>query len=139
MLAAAEGAGMVGEIELVSDGEGVVVAGEGSAVARFLDHAGLTWTAKEFGLGKLSTVLKSGADVAKTASGIAAQSAVYLKLTPESAKRLQDAGGLMKTKTKGISHAMLGDPGKVNKWLQIEDGPASFLTNPAVLSEVFLS
>jgi hypothetical protein len=127
---------MVGEIELVSDGDGVVVAGEGSAVQRFLAHAGLTPTAKEFGLGKLSTVVKSGAEVAKTASGIAEQSAVYLKLTPESAKRLQDAGGLMRTKTKGISHAMLGDPGKVNKWLQIEDGSASRLANPAVLSGV---
>jgi hypothetical protein len=42
----------------------------------------------------------------------------------------------MKTKTDGISHAMLGDPGKVSKWLQIEDGPASLLTNPAVLSGV---
>ncbi len=42
----------------------------------------------------------------------------------------------MKTKVKGISHAMLGDPGKVNKWLQVEDGPAALLTNPAVLSGV---
>jgi len=127
---------MVGEIELVSDGDGLVVAGDRSAVERFLDHAGLLPNAEEFALGRLSTVLKSGAEVAKTASGIAEQSALYLKLTEESAKRLKDAGGLMKTKTKGISHAMLGDPGKVNKWLQVEDGPASFLTNPAVLSGI---
>ncbi|PFG33245.1 hypothetical protein [Sanguibacter antarcticus] len=65
------------------------------------------------------------------------QSALYLKLTPESAKRLKDAGGLMKTKTEGISHAMLGETGKQSlKWLQVEDGPASLLTNPAVLSGV---
>jgi hypothetical protein len=31
---------------------------------------------------------------------------------------------------------MLGDPGRVSKWLQVEDGPASFLTNPAVLSGI---
>lgn len=127
---------MVGEVELVSDDDGVVVAGEASAVRRFLDHAGLTSSAKEFGLGKLSTVLRAGAEVAEAASEIAAQSAVYLKLTPESAKRLQDAGGLMKTKTKGISHAMLGNPGDIQKWLQVEDGPASLPTNPAVLSGV---
>ena len=127
---------MVGEIELVSDGDGLVVTGDRSAVERFLDHAGLLPNAKEFGLGKLSTVLKSGGEVAKTASGIAEQSALYLKLTPESAKRLKDAGGLMKTKRKGISHAMLGDPGNIGKWLQVEDGPASFLTNPAVLSGI---
>ena len=34
----------------------------------------------------------------------------------------------MKTKTKGISHAMLGEPGKQSlKWLQVEDGPESCL------------
>ncbi len=128
---------MVGEIELVSDGDGLVVVGDRSAVERFLDHAGLLQNAKEFSLGKLGTVLRAGGDVAKTASGVAEQSALYLKLTPESAKRLKDAGGLMKTKTEGISHAMLGEPGKVSlKWLQVEDGPASLLTNPAVLAGV---
>lgn len=128
---------MVGEIELVSDGEGVVVAGDRSAVERFLGHAGLLAQAQEFGLGKLSNVLKTGADVMETASSIVEQSALYLKLTPESAQRLKDAGGLMKTKTEGISHAMLGETGKQSlKWLQVEDGPASLLTNPAVLSGV---
>lgn len=128
---------MAGEIELVSDGEGVVVAGDRSAVERFLDHADLLPQARDFGLGKLTNVLKPGADVMKTASGIVEQSALYLKLTPESAKRLKDAGGLMKTKTTGISHAMLGETGKQSlKWLQVEDGPASPLLNPAVLSGV---
>jgi hypothetical protein len=127
---------VAGEIELISDGDGVVVAGERSAVERFLDRAGLLPTAKEFGLGKLGSVLKASAEAAKTASDIAEQSALYLKLTPESAKRLKDAGGLMQTKTTGISHAMLGEPGKVNKWLQVEDGPASIFNNPAVLSRV---
>lgn len=128
---------MAGEVELVSDGEGVVVAGERSAVERFLDHAGLLAQAQEFSLGKVISVLRIGADAVETASGIVEQSALYLKLTPESARRLQDAGGLMKTKTKGISHAMLGETGRKSlKWLQVEDGPASLLTNPAVLSGV---
>ncbi|GAA2183627.1 hypothetical protein GCM10009785_28000 [Brooklawnia cerclae] len=128
---------MAGEIELISDGEGVVVVGERSVVERFLDHAGLLIQAREFSLGKLGDVLRIGANAFETASGIVEQSALYLKLTPESAKRLQDAGGLMKTKTKGISHAMLGETGKKSlKWLQVEDGPASLLTNPAVLSGV---
>lgn len=128
---------MAGEIEVLSDGDGIVAIGDRSALDRFLDHAGLLSSAKEFRLDKLSTVLWSSAEVAKTASGVAEQSALYLKLTPESAKRLKDAGGLMKTKTKGISHAMLGESGKKSlKWLQVEDGPASLLTNPAVLSGI---
>jgi hypothetical protein len=124
-------------IELVSDGDGVVVAGDRAAVERFLARAGLTSEATEVSLTKLSTVARAGGELAKTASEIVEQSALYLKLTPESAKRLKDAGGLMKTKTKGISHAMLGEPGKKSlKWLQVEDGPASLLSNPAVLSGV---
>ncbi len=126
---------MAGEIELVSDGEGVVVSGDRSAVERFLDHVGLLTQAQEFGLGKLRNVLKAGAGVANTVSDVVEQSALYLKLTPESAKRLKDAGGLMKTETKGISWVMLGETGKKSlKWLQVEDGPTSLLTNPAVLS-----
>ena len=127
---------MVGEVELVRDGDGLVVVGDPSTVERFLDYAGLSPAAARFSLGKLSAVLRSGAAVAETASGIAEQSAFYLKLTSESARRLKAAGGLMKTTTEGVSHAMLGDPGRVSKWLQVDDGPASFLTNPAVLSGV---
>lgn len=128
---------MSDEIELVSDGEGVVVMGDPSAVEGFLVHAGLLERAQQFDLSRVSTVLKAGADVVTTISGIVEQSAMYLKLTPESAQRLKDAGGLMKTKTKGISHAMLGETGKESlKWLQVEDGPRSLLSNPAALSGV---
>ncbi|WP_052166986.1 hypothetical protein [Microbacterium profundi] len=128
---------MAGEVELIGDGDGVVVTGEPSAVERFLERAGLLPYASEFSLRKLRPLLKAGADIAETAAGVAEQSALYLKLTPESAKRLKDAGGLMKTKTKGISHAMLGETGKNSlKWLQVEDGSGSLLSNPSVLSGV---
>lgn len=128
---------MSGRIELVSDGDGVVVSGDRGAIERFLDRAGLRAEAAEISLRRLSAIARAGGEVAKTTSEVVEQSALYLKLTPESAKRLKDAGGLMKTKTKGVSHAMLGEPGRKSlKWLQVEDGPASLLSNPAVLSGV---
>ena len=128
---------MADEIEVVSDGEGVVVSGGSSAIERFLLSAGLVDHVQKTDLGRLSDVLQAGADLASTAAGIAEQSAMYLKLTPESAKRLKDVGGLMKTSIDGISHAMLGETGKTSlKWLQVENGPASLLTNPAVLSGI---
>ena len=128
---------MDGEVELVSDGNGVVVMGDRSDIEGFLDREGLLSSAKEFSLSRLSSVLSAGAEVANTVAGIAEQSALYLKLTPDSAKRLKNSGRLMKTKDKGISHAMLGEPGKKSlKWLQVEEGPASLLTNPAVLSGI---
>src|SRR5690606_34539282 len=86
---------------------------------------------------KLSPLLRTVSGMAETAAEVAEQSAMYLKLTPESTKRLKDAGGLMKTKTEGVSHAMLGEPGKDSlKWLQVEDGAGALLTNPAVLAGV---
>lgn len=127
---------MADAIELIADGDGVLVAGAATEIERFLNHAGLLSNAKAISLQGLGPALKAFGEVARTASGVAERSGYYLKLTPESARRLQEAGGLMKTKTKGISHAMLGDPGKVNKCLQVEDGPAALLTNPAVLSGV---
>ncbi|SOC51147.1 hypothetical protein [Ornithinimicrobium cerasi] len=128
---------MASEIELVSDDEGVVVAGGADTVQRFLDQAGLLAHATAVDLSRIREVIRAGASVAETASGVLEQSALYIKLTPESAKLLKDAGGLMPTKTRGISHVMLGETGKKSmKWLQSQDGPASLLSNPAVLSGV---
>lgn len=128
---------MADEIDLIGDDEGAIVVGEPAAVERFLSRLGLLDQAKAFDLEKLRTAARAGAGIANTISDVAEQSALYLKLTPESAKRLKDAGGLMPTKTKGISHVMLGETGKTSlKWLQAKDGPASLLSNPAVLSGV---
>ncbi|GGK97291.1 hypothetical protein GCM10007382_16940 [Salinibacterium xinjiangense] len=126
---------MADQIELVSDDEGAIVVGERAAVERILTRLGLLAQAKPFDPDKLHTAASAGAEIASTLSHVAEQSAMYLKLTPESAKRLKDAGGLMPTKIKGISHMMLGEPGKQSlKWLQAEDGAVSLLSNPAVLS-----
>jgi hypothetical protein len=128
---------MADEIELVGDNDGVIVVGERGSVERFLSRLDLLAHAKPFDIEKLGAAANAGAGIADTVSGVIEQSALYLKLTPESAKRLKDAGGLMPTKTKGISHLMLGETGKTSlKWLQAEDGPASLLSNPAVLSGV---
>ena len=80
-------------------------------------------------------MLNTGSKLAEAASNIAENAGRYLRLTKESAEQVKKFG-LMPTKTKGISHAMLGDPGSINKWLQIEDGPASLLKNPVILSGV---
>lgn len=126
---------MADEIELVGDDDGVVVMGDRGAIKRFLKKAGLSSQASPFDLARLIKLLNGAANTAQAAAEIAERSALYLKLTPESAQRLKEAGGLMKTKTKGVSHAMLGETGKTSlKWLQVQDGPASLLVNPAVLS-----
>lgn len=125
---------MAEEIELICDAGGFVVLGNQGPVERFLNDSGLASVAMELDLSKLSGFLKASAGAVEAASVVMEQSARYLKLTPESASKLKEAGGLMRTKVDGISHAMLGDPGKIGKWLQVEDDPAALVTNPALLS-----
>lgn len=43
---------MAPQIEVISDGDGLVVIGDRSAVDRYLDHAGLSSHAEEFRLGR---------------------------------------------------------------------------------------
>lgn len=125
------------EVEIITDGEGFVVNGSKSAVESFLDDQGWLPSARPLALNDLGEKLRLASDVMETLSGIAEQSTMYVKLTPESAKRLREAGGLMKTKIKGISHVMLGKTGDESlKWLQAQDGPLSLATNPAVLAGI---
>ena len=120
-----------GEIELISDGDGLAVIGDAADVERFLASEGLS--ARDLGSRRLRSVLRSGGALGQATSEIAADSGRWVKLTKESA-HLKKTYGLMDTKTPGISHAMVGKPGSIQKWLQIEPGQASFLTNPAVLT-----
>jgi hypothetical protein len=50
---------MAHEIELVGDGDGVLVVGDRSTIERFLDHAGLLARAEVVNLGKISSVLQA--------------------------------------------------------------------------------
>lgn len=117
------------EIELVSDGEGVAIFGPQTAVERFVDSMGLS---KVDSTTIRSTVGK-GASVAQTGAEIAATSGRWVKLTEQSAQAVRQFG-LTPTKTPGISHAMVGDPGNIKQWVQITSSPGAMLTNPAVLA-----
>ncbi|MFE0454999.1 hypothetical protein ACFW2D_27755 [Streptomyces sp. NPDC058914] len=124
---------MDNEIQLISDGEGLAVIGNATDVERFLVSEGLP--SQELGVHRLKSVFGTGAAVAQAGVEIAANSGRWVKLTKESAERVKKYG-LMKTKTPGISHAMIGKPGSIKNWLQIEKGVGSFLTNPARLAGV---
>ncbi|MEU9346447.1 hypothetical protein AB0D74_35105 [Streptomyces sp. NPDC048278] len=122
---------MDNEIQLISYGDGLAVIGNATDVERFLVSQGLS--SKDREPKRLKSVFGTGAAVAQTGSDIAANSASWVKLTKESAQRVKEFG-LMESKTPGISHAMVGKPGSIKKWLQVEKGAGSFLTNPARLA-----
>ncbi|MFF7111031.1 hypothetical protein ACFY91_01790 [Streptomyces albogriseolus] len=124
---------MDNEIQLIIDTDGLAVIGNATDVERFLVSEGLP--SKDLGIHRLKSVFGTGAAAIQAGSEIAADSGRWVKLTKESAERVKKYG-LMKTKTPGISHAMVGKPGSIKNWLQIEKGVGSFLTNPARLAGV---
>jgi hypothetical protein len=110
------------EIQLISDGDGLAVIGDPTAVERFLDSVGLLSLSKDLGLHRLGSFLRAGAGVTQAGSEIAANSGRWVKLTEESAQ-LVKTFGLVESKTPGVSYAMVGKPGSIKSWLQIAEGP----------------
>lgn len=124
---------MDSEIQLVSDGDGLAIIGEATAVEQFVAAEGLEST--ELGQPRLASVLRAGAAAGQGGSDIAANSGRWVKLTEESARAIQKYG-LAESKTPGIRYAMAGRPGASKAWLQVERGPGGLLGNPAALASL---
>jgi hypothetical protein len=124
---------MDNEIQLISDGDGLAVLGPRAAVDRFLVSEGLQ--SKDLGLPRLSAVLNASAGAAHAGSELAATSGRWVKLTEESARKMQQYD-LMKGSKPGVSRAMTTENGKIKGILEFatKPGPGSMLTNPAVLA-----
>lgn len=122
-------------IELISDGDGLAVIGESSAVERFLATLGLP--SKDLGLPRLSKVLSLGTAGLQAASAHGAarvvDSARWVRLTEDSARKVSELG-LTPTKTPGVSHAMIGKPGDIKSWIQLDKGPGQLPANPRMLA-----
>lgn len=102
------------------------------AVSRFLESRELFEETRSFELRNLGPYISSGADALRLVSESVEKSSRYLKLTRESARRVREMG-LMPIKVEGISHAMLGDPGRIGGWIQVEVGPSAIFGNPSLL------
>ena len=81
---------MDNEIQLISDGDGLAVIGDPTAVERFLVSEGLP--SKDLGLHRLGSVLSAGAAAAQAGSEIAANSGRWVQLTKESAQLSTSTG-----------------------------------------------
>lgn len=122
---------MDNEIELISDGEGLAVIGESTAVERFVASLGLSSASESPRL--RARAMTIGSAVVQAGSTAAEHTGQWVKLTAESAQNMRDIG-LTPTTTPGISHAMLGQRGSIEKWLQIDTGTMVSLSNPAMLA-----
>ncbi|SDT34594.1 hypothetical protein SAMN04488543_3861 [Friedmanniella luteola] len=125
---------MGSEIEMVSDGDGVAIIGNTSDVERFFLHSGLDKVpSKDLDLHKLWSASGTAGAAVQIGADLAANSGRWVKLTAESAEAVRRYG-LMATKTPGVSHAMIGQPGDVKQWLQIAQAPSMLLSGPFALT-----
>lgn len=124
---------MGNEIELVTDGDGLSVIGAPTDVERFLLDQGLDRApSRALDARRLTALLGTGGTAAQVGSEFAANSGRWVKLTAESAAAVKDYG-LMATKTPGVSHAMIGRPGEIQRWIQVSRAPGALLAGPLVL------
>lgn len=126
---------MDGEMEFISDGDGVAFFGDRQEIDLFLSAAGVE--SKEIRIPPSSrTFLKTGSGVTQAGSDASANYGRWIKLTEESSRNLK-LGNAMKGSSEGISRAIVtGEKGKITNILEyVKPGSAgSFLTNPAILS-----
>lgn len=120
-----------GDIELITDGEGLVVIGDPAVVAEFTLSAGVPSIPLDFDR------LAAGAGSAlQVASGISANAGRWMKLTEESARAAHGATFVQRSGGAFIQATTRGANGQFAKNLQFVAKPGAMLTNPAVLAGV---
>jgi hypothetical protein len=125
------------EIEIVTNGDEVAVFGPARAVDRFVKYIATIGESEKFNSGKLASFVSQVAGGADAASKISETSGRWLQMTAESAKKVRELGLMPSAKHgNGIAHAILGEPGEIAGWLQVEVGSKTLFANPAVLSGV---
>jgi hypothetical protein len=121
-------------VELVSDGENLLVVGEDRrSVEAFLRARGLLEKAREVGRHQLVPALRSSADALKTISDAVAESSLWLKVTPESADAIKEFG-LTDSSVPGVAYAMAGTRGGIKEWIKVDTFARTHVANPGVLS-----
>ncbi|MFJ5078462.1 hypothetical protein ACIP8Z_28205 [Streptomyces sp. NPDC088553] len=125
---------MADEIQLISDGDGLTVIGSRSAVERFLGSERLP--SKDLGPRRFGSALGNAAGIAQAGSDAAAHSRRWVKLTKESAQRI-DAYGLRESATTGLSTGVLkGDSGQIKGFVEFAKSSGPLRTNPAQLAGI---
>lgn len=130
---------MNGEIQLISDGDGLAVIGDPMDIEHFLVAQGLDrLPVRDLGLQRLRKLESNVAIAAHVGSSIAAGSGRWVQITEESAGLIKRYALMTRTDnglSLGVVQDVLGD-GKIKGIVQFAQGPGSILGNPAVLAGV---
>lgn len=125
---------MSGEIELISDGDGLAVLGDVGNIDRFFSVAGIdSASAQELDLNRLASITSAGSAAAQMGANYLENAGRWVKLTKESADAIKKVG-LTPTKTPGVNYAMIGTPGDIKQWLRISQAPTALLAGPFAIT-----
>ncbi|WP_349426564.1 hypothetical protein [Microbacterium sp. LWS13-1.2] len=122
------------EIELISDGNGLVVIGEPAAVELFVASTGAP--SRELDLRPLNALAAKSGSALQTASEVSANAGRWMKLTEESARAAQSANLVQRSGGQFVQATTRGTNGQFAKNLQFVAKPGAMLTNPAILAGV---
>lgn len=122
------------EIQLITDGDGLTVVGNEAAVERFLVAEGLS--SKDSSPRELGHTLGNVAGLAQAGAGIAAGSGRWVKLTKESARRV-DTYGLRKSARTGLSTGVLkADGGQIKGFVEFARTAGPLRVKPVQLANI---
>lgn len=122
------------EVELVSDGDGLVIFGEPAAVERFIAATGMP--SRQLDLRPLNQTVARGGSALQTASEVSAHAGRWMKLTEESARVAHTSNLVQRSGGKFVQATTRGAKGQFGKNLQFVAKPGAMLTNPAFLAGV---
>lgn len=127
---------MSNELELVADEEGLAVVGNVADVERFFLSAGLDrLPSRDIDLQRLRSLTNTAGTGVGVAGDVAANSGRWVKLTADSAKAMHEFGLMaVKDGPPGVRHAMIGQPGDIGRWLQIDQASTMLLSGPFALT-----
>ncbi|WP_413353903.1 hypothetical protein [Microbacterium sp. 1P06AB] len=123
-----------GDLELISDGDGIAVIGDPKAVELFVASAGVP--SQELDLQRLNSVVAKSGSALQAASEVSANAGRWMKLTEESARAAHTANLVQRSGGKFVQATTRGTNGQFAKNLQFVAKPGAMLTNPAILAGV---
>ncbi|WP_193614144.1 hypothetical protein [Nocardioides lijunqiniae] len=125
---------MTGEIQLISDGDGLAVVGQKADVEAFFADRELSETSRPLELHQVKALLNAGSGVAGIGSEWAATHGRWMKLTEDSYQRMKKEG-LRKSRRTGLRTGVFdGGKGQTGGFTEFLDTGRSFLANPANLA-----
>ncbi len=119
--------------EIIADGQGIALFGEGKEIDRFLKKEGLV--ARPLEMSRVVAAAGKASTVAKSAADISANAGRWVKLSEKSARAMKTSGMMKGSTDKLVRGIFTGDKSKITGIVEFVKPGAAF-ANPMVLANV---